>query len=250
MKKVTWYTGFALLAASVVTWVVVAPPWATADESLPGVGKEQSPIDIVTKEAVEADLPALDFGYETGVNLEVVNMGSPDEEATIRANVPEGAGILEIGGTNYNLLQFHWHTPSEHELNREGFPMEMHLVHQKVGADDQLVVAVWLEIADDPHEELDKIFSDPPEEEGKTKLVRGFDLTTLLTEDLGSFRYLGSLTTPPFTEGVQWVVLEETLEVSQGQVQAFLDLFLDGNAREVQPLNGRTVKFDDEDDNN
>jgi carbonic anhydrase len=108
------------------------------------------------------------------------------------------------------------------------------------------VVGVWLETADDPHEELDKIFSDLPEEEGKTKLVRGFDLTTLLTEDLGSFRYQGSLTTPPFTEGVQWVVLDETLEVSQGQVEAFLDLFPDGNSREVQLLKGRTVKFDDE----
>jgi carbonic anhydrase len=246
MKKATWYTGFALLAASAVTWAIVAAPWATADESPSGVGKEQSPIDIVSKEAVEADLPALDFGYEASVSLEVVNTGSPDEEATIRANVPEGAGVLEVGGTKYNLLQFHWHTPNEHELNGEGFPMEMHHVHQKVGADDLLVVGVWLEIADDPHEELDKIFSDLPEEEGKTKLVRGFDLTTLLTEDLGSFRYQGSLTTPPFTEGVQWVVLDETLEVSQGQVQAFLDLFPDGNAREVQPLKGRTVKFDDE----
>jgi carbonic anhydrase len=246
MKKATWCTGFALLAASAVTWAIVAAPWATADESLSGVGKEQSPIDIITKEAVEADLPALDFGYEASVSLEVVNMGSPDEEATIRANVPEGAGVLEVGGTKYNLLQFHWHTPSEHELNSEGFPMEMHLVHQKVGADDLLVVGVWLEIADDPHEELDKIFSDLPEEEGKTKLVRGFDLTTLLTEDLGSFRYQGSLTTPPFTEGVQWVVLDETLEVSQGQVQVFLDLFPDGNAHEVQPLKARTVKFDDE----
>jgi carbonic anhydrase len=160
--------------------------------------------------------------------------------------VPEGAGILEVGGTKYNLLQFHWHTPSEHELNSEEFPLEMHLVHQKVGADDQLVVGVWLEIADNPHEELDKIFSDLPEEEGKTKSVRGFDLTRLLPEDSGSFRYQGSLTTPPFTEGVQWVVLKETLEVSQGQHQAFLDLFPDGNAREVQPLNGRAVKFDDE----
>jgi carbonic anhydrase len=217
-----------------------------SDESPPEVGKEQSPIDIVTKETIEADLPALDFVYETSVNLEVVNTGSPDEEATIRANVPDGAGILKVGGIKYNLLQFHWHTPSEHEFNSETFPMEMHLVHQKVGADDQLVVGVWLEIADDPHEELDKIFSDLPEEEGKTKLVRGFDLTRLLTEDLGSFRYQGSLTTPPFTEGVQWVVLKETLEVSQGQVQAFLDPFPDGNSREVQPLNERTVQFDDE----
>jgi carbonic anhydrase len=132
MKKATWYTGFALLAASVVTSAIVAAPWATADESPPEVGKEQSPIDIVTKEAVEADLLALDFGYETSVSLEVVNMGSPDEEATIRANLPEGAGILKVGGTKYNLLQFHWHTPSEHELNGERFSMEMHLVHQKL----------------------------------------------------------------------------------------------------------------------
>jgi carbonic anhydrase len=85
MKKATWYTGFALLAASVVTWAIVAAPWATADESPSGVGKEQSPIDIVTEKAVEADLPALDFGYEASVSLEVVNTGSPDEEATIRA---------------------------------------------------------------------------------------------------------------------------------------------------------------------
>ena len=125
--------------------------------------------------------------------------------------------------------------------------MEMHLVHQREdagGAEGLLVVGVWMEV-DERHSELDKIFADLPEE-GHAALVKDVKLRRLLPEDRESFRYRGSLTTPPFTEGVQWVVLEQPLEVSGEQVAAFMKLFPEGNSREVQPVNGRTVLTDSE----
>lgn len=207
------------------------------------LGLEQSPIDIIAEQAVREDLPELNFKYGTGVTLNVVNTGSPGEEASVRADVPPGGGTLEIGDTVYDLLQLHFHAPGEHELNGKGFPMEMHLVHQRAGTEETLVVGVWIVEGEEPHPELDRIFADLPLET-ETRTIESFDLTTLFPEDFKSFRYAGSLTTPPFTEGVQWVVLERPLGVSSEQISAFQALFPAGNAREVQPLNDRTVVTD------
>jgi carbonic anhydrase len=91
---------------------------------------------------------------------------------------------------------------------------------------------------------LNKIFARLPDEAGKATLVKDFKLNKLLPEGRDSFRYSGSLTTPPFTEGVQWVVLEEPVEVSEKQIAMSMTLFPEGNSREVQPLNGRTVLTD------
>ena len=140
-------------------------------------------------------------------------------------------------------LQFHFHTPSEHRLNGEEYAIEMHLVHQS-SAGQLLVVAVLIE-SDDANKELREIFRDLPDE-GETNTVERFDLRKLFPAgEVESYRYEGSLTTPPFTEGVYWIVLDETLEMSSGQIDAFQDLFPDGNSRELEPLNGRQIVSDD-----
>lgn len=190
--------------------------------------------------------------YDTNVALTVINTGSPDEFATVRAVVPEGAGKLRVKGVNYNLLQFHWHTPSEHLIDGRSVPLEMHLVHQADdGSESFLVVAVFLEKGP-RHDELGKIFADLPASAGQSTAVGGFDLTQLLPAGRESFRYTGSLTTPPFTEGVQFVVLADSARLSKGQIEAFKSLFPEGNTREPQPLNGRTVlsDIDPEDEQN
>ena len=163
-------------------------------------------------------------------------------------NVPEGGGELRVAGVNYKLLQFHWHTPSEHELNGEKFPMEMHLVHRADDGTDILsVVGVWIRRGKE-NKELKKLFANLPAQPDEHRTISHFNLTRLLPESLESYRYDGSLTTPNFDEGVRWVVLAEPIEMSEEQIEAFKQLFPEGNSREIQPLNGRTVLTDVEPD--
>jgi carbonic anhydrase len=124
----------------------------------------------------------------------------------------------------------------------------MHLVHRADnGTGPILVVGVFIR-AGRENSELAKIFSHLPAQPDERRAAARFNLTKLLPQGLQSFRYDGSLTTPDpsgvFQEGVSWVVLAEPVEMSQQQIEAFRQLFPEGNSREVQPLNGRTVKTD------
>jgi carbonic anhydrase len=202
----------------------------------------QSPIDIRSENTVFATLPALNFLYGSAVPLDVINNGSPDEEATIRANVAAGAGSLSVAGTTYDLTQFHFHTESEHLVNGSPAEMEMHMVHQSATG-ELLVVGRFIELGL-ANVLLDVIFSNLPQNPGDSLPIGSFDLAGLLPADLRSFRYTGSLTTPPFTEGVNWILLAEPLEFSSAQIDAFRDLFPDGNERPPQDLNGRTIVTD------
>jgi carbonic anhydrase len=231
--------------------------------SLPRVGAqtglEQTPIDIRYEETTfDPNLPALGFSYETKTTLSVVNTGSPGEFATVRAELPAvNNNKLTIAGASgpvdYKFLQFHWHAPSEHELNGQKFPMEMHLVHRVNGTGPILVVGVFIK-AGKENSELAKIFSHLPDGTDERRAVARFNLTKLLPHGLESYRYNGSLTTPDasgvFQEGVSWVVLAEPIEMSQQQIEAFRQLFPEGNSREVQPLNGRTISTDVEPEEN
>jgi carbonic anhydrase len=246
MQKQVWYSVIcSMVVMLIVGWLMAA---AVHGQEAPQ-GLEQSPIDIRAEDVVvvhDDGLPALHFRYGTRVTLNVVNTGSPDPEATVRANVPAGTGWLRVEGVIYNLLQFHWHTPSEHVIAGAAFPMEMHLVHQ--AADGALLVVGVFIVEGHRHPELDEIFAHLPAEDDSTMVPR-FNLRRLLPKNRESFRYWGSLTTPPFTEGVQWVVLAEPLEMSAQQIQAFEALFPQGNSREVQPLNERIVVTDRDIDN-
>ena len=175
----------------------------------------------------------------------LVNTGSPDPETTIRGEVESGA-TLRSNGKDYSLLQFHFHTTSEHRLDGEVFPMEMHLVHQAEDG-EQLVVGVWIE-AGDRNRDLAPIFADLPADGTETLTIHRFDLDELIPDDDDTYRYQGSLTTPPFTEGVQWIVFDEPLEMSPGQISRFQALFPEGNSREPQPLNDRQILSDVDDD--
>lgn len=201
---------------------------------------EQSPIDIRPENAVLTTLAPLDFHYGSSVGLNVINNGSPDENATIRANVTSGSPFLSLSGTNYNLLQFHFHAPSEHFYKGHEYPMEMHMVHRDAN-NNLLVVGRWIEEgAFNPT--LDPIFSQMPPDTSTNLPIASFDLNPLLPDDLSSFRYNGSLTTPAYAEGVKWVMLADPLEMSAAQIDAFEMLFPDGDAREPQPLNGRIIQ--------
>lgn len=203
----------------------------------------QSPIDFRSDSTYFGHLPPLNFNLSSDTPLNVINNGSPDPEKTaVRANVNPGTGSLTISGHEWNLAQFHFHSPSEDLLNGKAFPMEMHLVFSD-SDNDLLVVGRWVEEGAF-NSALDPIFSHIPQTTDETLHIDHFNLNTLLPENLTSFRYTGSLTTPPFSENVSWVDLYEPMYMSHEQINAFSSMFPEGDAREVQDLNGRIVLTD------
>ena len=202
----------------------------------------QSPIDIRSENTLFTTLPPLSFLYGSGIPLDVFNNGSPGEESTIRADVPMGGGSLFLSGTTFDLIQFHFHTESEHLINGNKAEMELHMVHQSAMG-ELLVLARFIELGL-TNILLDPIFSSLPQNPGDSLAIGGFDLPGLLPTSLASFRYAGSLTTSPYTEGVSWIVLAEPLDLSAVQIDAFRTLFPNGNERPAQDLNGRFVLTD------
>jgi carbonic anhydrase len=198
----------------------------------------QSPIDITSYNTYyNPYLPAFDFNYSSSTTLDVHNTGSPDTEATVKAFVEAGAGSLTVGGTSYDLLQFHFHAPAEHLINGVSSALELHFVHQSLGG-QYLVVGSLFEVGAF-NSAIDPIFSDLPTSLADPKTVNGFNLNSLLPNVLTSFRYDGSLTTSPYTEGVKWNVLTTHATLSQTQLDAFLALFPSGDSREEQDFHGR-----------
>jgi carbonic anhydrase len=158
----------------------------------------------------------------------------------VQVNYQPGSTI-KINGEEYELLQFHFHTPSEHTINGKASALEMHLVHRN--AKNQLaVVGVMMEKgATNPL--IEQIWQHIPTV-GKTNVVKNstINATKLLPNNKAYFSYAGSLTTPPCSENVKWNVLIEPIQVSEKQIEAFQSLY-QVNARPVQPINGRIIEF-------
>ncbi len=207
-------------------WGDMKPEFATCKS-----GKQQSPINI--SKAHSADLPGITFSYQA-TPLEVVNNGH-----TIQVNYAPGSSIT-VNGKQYELLQFHFHSPSEHEINGKPADMVAHLVHK--AADGQLGVIGVLMKKGASNPLIEKIWKHMPKHEGEhSKAAIKINVADLLPEGKAYYHYSGSLTTPPCSEGVNWMVLENTVEVSAAQVSAFTTIF-HKSTRPVQPLNGRTVE--------
>lgn len=197
-------------------------------------GQRQSPIDLPV--APVTRLQELEFHYEE-TPLEVENTGT-----TIEVPVEHGS-FLTIGKETYELFQFHFHTPSEHRRQGEEFPMELHFVHRNA-LGELAVVGVFLQEGAG-NRVIQEIWDHAPTSHG-TRKVRGATINPedLLPESREYYRYAGSLTTPPCSEGVRWHVLHEPVELSAAQVDQFRAIF-PLNARPLQPLNGRTVLSSD-----
>jgi carbonic anhydrase len=212
----------------------------------------QSPIHIRSREAVPApDLPALEIDYPRHVDLRVhyVRKDESDpagcsvrgREEVVEAEVPEGVAGVRIGGTRYELLQFHFHTPAEHRLDGHRFPVEQHFVHR--GPDGEtLVVGLFLTPGGHGGTVQDAVLGGLPEECGPEREVAG-DLAAALPRELSTFRYQGSLTTSPYSEPVSWLVLARQQKVAAASLNGYRKLFPEGDARETQPLNGRVVQY-------
>lgn len=235
----------ALLAGVALAAPAHADHWAYAGDEGPAkwgehaptcnVGKAQSPVEIATKgksAAAPKGPPApLHFAWQKAKGV-VVNNGH-----TIQVNLPPGSS-LDVGGTAYELLQFHFHTPSEHVIDGKAAPMEAHFVH-KTAAGKLGVVGMMMTEGKTPNGALEGVFGQLPVKPDDKREVE-IDLAALLPENHSYFTYEGSLTTPPCSEGVHWMVLKQPLRTSAAQVKSFRKLF-PLNARPVQALNTRQV---------
>ncbi len=203
----------------------------SADYDLCSAGRMQSPVDIT--EGLVADGPDITFNY-AATGLTIGNNGH-----TVQVDYGEGSQI-EIAGRRFDLLQLHFHTPSEHLIDGASFPMEMHLVHKDANG-ALAVVGVMFE-AGASNLALSEIWHHLPQHPGAAEQVSGVVINArdFLPAGQGYHHYKGSLTTPPCTEGVNWFVLDQPLLADAGQVAQFVNIIGD-NARPAQTTHNRLI---------
>lgn len=194
-------------------------------------GRNQSPIDLGN--FIEADLPAIVFDYKPG-GRQVVNNGH-----AIQVNYDSGSKIT-VDDTQFELKQFHFHSPSENIVDGKSFPVEAHFVHVD-GKGNLAVVALMFEQGGS-NSVLEKIWPHVPRNEnGKADLETPVAAVDLLHADRDYYRYDGSLTTPPCSEGVRWFVLKRPAKASPEQLRLVSEVMGHGNNRPIQPLGARVV---------
>jgi carbonic anhydrase len=216
-------------------------------------GKAQSPIDIPRKVTDKENSLAINY---QNAPMVIVDDGETDlmigdtqtiihDGHGIQLNFPvEAKEIITFNGADYHLVQFHIHTPGENKQHGQVFPMEIHFVHQGDGG-KLAVIGVLAKISKDNHPVIEKIVNNLPKEEGKPQTIDGQQVNPmdLLPAKRDFYSFVGSLTTPPCAEGLQWIVMAEPINISSEQL-AKLKKAVDGaNARPAQRLNGREISF-------
>jgi carbonic anhydrase len=207
-------------------WSKINSDWAKC-----GTGNRQSPIDL--RDGIKVNLEQISFDYHPS-SFSEVNNGH-----TIQVTVG-GGNFITIGNTAYELQEFHFHRPSEEKINGKGTEMVIHLVHRSAEG-KVAIIAVLLERGQ-PHRLLQTIWDNLPLE--KQEVVSPaivLDPTDALPERREYFTYMGSLTEPPCTEGVLWMVFKQPMQASPAQMALFSRLY-PLNARPVQATAGRMVK--------
>lgn len=194
------------------------------------LGSHQSPVDL--SQTIAADLPDLRIDWRPGGGV-MVNNGH-----TIRIDADEG-GRLRRRDERFRLVQFHFHAPSEHHVEGRSFPMEAHFVHEDIETGILGVLSVFL-VPGETNETFAKLAAQFPAEEGEKVTLEAIDPTALLPESLEYWLYGGSLTTPPCSENVEWMVAEEPLEVDPADIARFKALY-PHNARPIHPQNRRFI---------
>jgi carbonic anhydrase len=217
--------------------------WAALDPAyaLCAKGMAQSPIDITKVGEGTGNNLKLDYGT-TSLQISHHEHVSElvDNGHTIQVTVEEGSTLTTARNT-YRLRQFHFHTPSEHTFDGKYLPMEAHFVHQS--ADGRLAVVAVLFAEGPANENLAKLISNFPAAKGQSANLPAekLDLNLQLPAKKAAYTYIGSLTTPPCSEDVEWIVFRDPMPASREQLSAFAAR-LQPNNRPIQPLNGRTIK--------
>ena len=242
----TTYSAALMVAILATSWTGVgsAQHWGYSGEGMPenwakldpkfalcGQGRNQSPIDL--SNLIKADLKPLHIEYKGGA-ADLVNNGH-----AIQVDYAAGS-FLTLDGRAFELKQFHFHSPSENLIEGRQFPLEGHLVHADKDGNLAVVAVMFEEGAANPL--LARLWPKMPAKAGeKVALPGGLSVAEMLPPSLAYYRYNGSLTTPPCSEGVRWLVLKRPAPVSKEQVQQFLKALGFANNRPVQPVNARAV---------
>ena len=206
--------------------------WAKlSGDNLTCNGKNQSPINLTG--FIEADLTPLIFDYQQG-GEQVINNGH-----TVQVNYQQGSSIT-IDGKHFNLLQFHFHAPSENHINGHSYPLEAHLVHADKNGNLAVVAVMFKEGKSNAL--LAKAWQSMPKHAGEQhKLTSKVNVDKLLPKNRDYYRFNGSLTTPPCSEGVRWLVMKDAVSASKTQIENFESALHEANNRPIQPLNARSV---------
>jgi carbonic anhydrase len=207
--------------------------WGELDPSFSACasGKNQSPVDLAG--FLEADLPPIAFDYASRAT-ELLHNGH-----TVQATQAAGSTIL-VQGRAFELKQFHFHAPSENRVEGRSFPMEGHLVHADREGNIAVVAVLYTEGA--PNEAMADLWKHLPRQPGeRNALPEGVDPAGLLPPNRDYYRFNGSLTTPPCSEGVWWLVMKQPVTASPEQIQAFSAALGHANNRPVQAVNARPI---------
>lgn len=207
-------------------WGQLSPEFATC-----ATGKNQSPVDL--HGFIESELEPIDFHYQVGGD-EVLNNGH-----TIQVHQAAGSTI-SLNGHDYELKQFHFHAPSENRIDGHAYPMEGHLVHADADGNLAVVAVMFQEGATNPA--LEHAWARMPAHAGESQaLPAAVDVQGLLPANRDYYRYNGSLTTPPCSEGVVWLVMKHPVTASKAQIEEFAHAMHHPNNRPLQALNARPV---------
>lgn len=193
-------------------------------------GTQQSPLDIHGE--VSAELPELAPAWRRSRG-QMVNNGH-----TIQINLPHGS-TTRRGGDVFELLQFHFHAPSEHHVRAEVFPIEAHFVHKQAGTQTLGVLAVFL-VPGKTNVTFAQLAAAFPQTSGMEVPVRDLDPAGLLPSPLDYWCYQGSLTTPPCSEDVDWMIAQSPVEVSRDDIARFTSIY-PMNARPIRPAHRRFI---------
>lgn len=212
--------------------------WGELDEAYKTCvdGSAQTPIDIVGKDTVKGDLKDPMVSYAPGKAV-VTNNGHTIQFAA-------ASGSLTVENMAFPFLQMHFHASSEHTIDNKHWPVEVHFVHKR--EDGKIaVIGVMLEEGTKENEAWKPLVDSLGVAEGATSEI-DVDWSALLPTGKASYRYAGSLTTPPCSEGVSWVVMQQPVQISKAQIEAFQKAY-DHNNRPVQPIGSRVVTNDQQD---
>lgn len=209
--------------------------WSEIDQNDCG-GSAQSPVDIVETQKDET-LKPIEFHYSQETKIhDVVNNGH-----SIQFDFEPG-DYITLNGEQYNLVQFHFHEPAEHTIHGVRYPLVIHMVHKnKEGK--FAVVAIMAKESKENNETFDFLDKFLPVKVNETIEVKDiFNLNNVLPENQTYYTYTGSLTTPPCTEGVQWFIFKNSVDVSLKMIEDLRKIMPVNNFRNVQQLNGRVIK--------
>jgi len=241
LKKILFFTYALLLSSNVFSQTQAhwgyegetgPESWATlSKDNFSCSGKNQSPINLTG--FIKSQLSPITFHYASG-GYEILNNGH-----TVQINYKKGSTIT-VNGNTFNLLQFHFHAPSENHINGKSYPLEAHLVHADKSG-NLAVIAMMFEEGKE-NKELAKAWKKMPKHEGgKHKLSSMVNINNILPNHRDYYRFNGSLTTPPCSEGVRWFVEKQIITASKEQINAFKHALHGANNRPLQPLNARLI---------